>query len=202
MYPLRIIQSDQNAQMAFHIHKALGYALDVSPPCLVTVQVLSHQEYKNFTGRGTGGHYSGFGDVFRSGPSEQHGGPPGGWGGVLAGGQGGPMPGPQRGMVGPQGGMGGQQGGMGGQQGSQGGYGGGGSYQQANQMAGRLQQMAMEENGGRGASGRRGLEYQGGGGGYRQEEEYGGGSPGGMKRQMHSQGGNRGKKNRGGWNNR
>ena len=26
----RIIQSDQNAQMAFHIHKALGYALDVS----------------------------------------------------------------------------------------------------------------------------------------------------------------------------
>ena len=26
----RIIQNDQNAQMAFHIHKALGYALDVS----------------------------------------------------------------------------------------------------------------------------------------------------------------------------
>ena len=25
----RIIQSDNNAQMAFHIHKALGYALDV-----------------------------------------------------------------------------------------------------------------------------------------------------------------------------
>ena len=25
----RIIQSDHNAQMAFHIHKALGYALDV-----------------------------------------------------------------------------------------------------------------------------------------------------------------------------
>ena len=25
----RIIQNDQNAQMAFHIHKALGYALDV-----------------------------------------------------------------------------------------------------------------------------------------------------------------------------
>merc|ERR1719167_1293289 len=53
----RIIQSDQNAQMAFHIHKALGYALD---------------EYKNFTGRGTSGHYSGFGDVFRAGPSGGH----------------------------------------------------------------------------------------------------------------------------------
>jgi hypothetical protein len=31
----RIIQSDQNAQMAFHIHKALGYALDVSEIIIV-----------------------------------------------------------------------------------------------------------------------------------------------------------------------
>ena len=119
------------------------------------------------------------------------------------------MGGQQRGMGGQQGGMGVPTGAMGG--GIQGGPGfGGGSFQQANQMANRLQQMAMEENGGRGVGGRRSLEFQQGGGhghshgggqggGYgHQEEEYG--AAGGMKRQMHSQGGNRGKKNRGGWN--
>ena len=31
----RIIQSDHNAQMAFHIHKALGYALDVGDESMV-----------------------------------------------------------------------------------------------------------------------------------------------------------------------
>jgi len=155
----RIIQSDQNAQMAFHIHKALGYALD---------------EYKNFTGRGTSGHYSGFGDVFRSGPSEQHGGPPGAWGGVMGGGGGQVnMGGQQRGMGGQQGGMGVPTGGMGSglQQGGPG-FIGGGSYQQANQMANRLQQMAMEENGGRGG-GRRSLEFQGGGHGQGQGQVHG-----------------------------
>ena len=118
------------------------------------------------------------------------------------------MGGQQRGMGGQQGGMGVPTGAMGG--GIQGGPGfGGGSFQQANQMANRLQQTAMEENGGRGVGGRRSLEFQQGGGhghshgggqgGYgHQEEEYG--AAGGMKRQMHSQGGNRGKKNRGGWN--
>ena len=70
-------------------------------------------------------------------------------------------------------------------------------HQQANQMANRLQQMAMEENGSR---------YRGGRGRYEDYEEcdgdYGGsyGDRGGMKRQMNSQGGNWGKKNRGGWN--
>ena len=70
-------------------------------------------------------------------------------------------------------------------------------HQQANMMASRLQQMAMEENGSRYRRGR-----------YEDYEEcegqldYGGnyGDRGGMKRQMNSQGGNRGKKNRGGWN--
>ena len=71
----------------------------------------------------------------------------------------------------------------------------------------RLQQMAMEENGGRyrtgGGSGR--PRYEAGYDNYEDEGEgeYGeGGDRGGtgMKRQMNSQGGNRGKKNRGGWN--
>ena len=68
----------------------------------------------------------------------------------------------------------------------------------------RLQQMAMEENSGRyrGSGGRRHHEYE-------HEElsgDFGNGNNGnnidrgGMKRQMNSQGGNRGKKNRGGWN--
>ena len=76
-------------------------------------------------------------------------------------------------------------------------YLGGGSFQQANQMASRLQQMAMEENGGRNGNGngaRRQEDFQAN---YEEGSEYGGG---GMKRQMNSQGGNRGKKNRGGWN--
>ena len=72
-------------------------------------------------------------------------------------------------------------------------YLGGGSFQQANQMASRLQQMAMEENGGRSGA-RRHEEFPAN---YEEGSEYGGG---GMKRQMNSQGGNRGKKNRGGWN--
>ena len=72
-------------------------------------------------------------------------------------------------------------------------YLGGGSFQQANQMASRLQQMAMEESGGRNTT-RRHEDYQNN---YEEGSEYGGG---GMKRQMNSQGGNRGKKNRGGWN--
>ena len=119
----------------------------------------------------------------------------------MGGGQGGnTIGGPQGGMQASQGGIGGSQGGMGGTQGTSGSFGGGGSYQQANQMASRLQQMAMEENGGRG---RRSVEYQGQGGGREgnyHEDEYSG-TQGGMKRQMHSQGGNnRGKKNRGGWN--
>ena len=86
---------------------------------------------------------------------------------------------------------------MGGSHGNQnynlGGGGGGGSFQQANQMANRLQQMAMEEHGVRGG-GRRHDDFQSG---YEEGPEYVGG---GMKRQMNSQGGNRGKKNRGGCN--
>jgi len=160
----RIIQSDQNAQMAFHIHKALGYALD---------------EYKKYTGRGATGNYSGFGDVFRSGPSENMAGNASSW-------MTGPMGataqsmgnGAQIAHIGPHG---------------QPNYIGGGSFQQANQMASRLQQMAMEENGGRNGA-RRHEEFQAN---YEEGSEYGGG---GMKRQMNSQGGNRGKKNRGGWN--
>lgn len=164
--------------MAFHVHKALGYALDVSARISDVHTDRSYlQEYKNYTGRGTSGHYSGFGDVFRSGPSEQHGG--GGSSGVWSGA---PMGGPPGSLGGPQGG-------------GPSPYGGGGSFQQANQMASRLQQMAMEENGGRGS---RSLEYQNG---YPEEDEYSG-PPGGMKRQMHSQGGSRGKKNRGGWGGR
>ena len=68
-------------------------------------------------------------------------------------------------------------------------------------MANRLQQMAMEENNGRyrgngNSSNRRHHEYD-----DNHETDYGGNiDRGGMKRQMNCQGGNRGKKNRGGWN--
>merc|ERR1711971_533630 len=102
------------------------------------------------------------------------------------------MGGQQQGGMGvPTGGMGGS--GLQGQGGGGAGFIGGGSYQQANQMANRLQQMAMEENAGGRGGGRRSLEYQQGRGhgqgqGYHQEEKYGG-AAGGMKRQMHSQGG-------------
>ena len=145
------------------------------------------------TGRGSTGNYSGFGDVFRADNVDNAGGAYWGFGGgsVVGGG-----------AVGGVGGVGG------------GGGGGGGlvvpgagpvpvpenvyyhQHQQANQMASRLQQMAMEENGSR---------YRGGRGRYEDYEEcegdYGGsyGDRGGMKRQMNSQGGNRGKKNKGGW---
>merc|ERR1719369_378128 len=61
-------------------------------------------------------------------------------------------------------------------------YLGGGSFQQANQMASRLQQMAMEENGGRSGT-RRHENFPAN---YEEGSEYGGG---GMKRQMNSQGG-------------
>ena len=130
------------------------------------------QEYKKLTGRGAGGNYSGFGDVFRAGSVDNSPVPgPGYW----------PGPGPVDNVYYHQ-------------------------HQQANMMANRLQQMAMEENNARYRSGN-------GGGGRRYPDydedveaggvvDYGnldrGGS--GMKRQMNSQGGNRGKKNRGGWN--
>ena len=140
------------------------------------------------TGRGSTGNYSGFGDVFRAedNPGGGYwgfggnvgvagggvGGGGGGVGGVVVPGAGpGPLPGPENVYY--------------------------HQHQQANQMANRLQQMAMEENGSR---------YRGARGRYEDYEEcegdYGGsyGDRGGMKRQMNSQGGNRGKKNRGGWN--
>ena len=101
-------------------------------------------------------------------------------------------------------------------------------HQQANMMASRLQQMAMEEsNMAHGYRGNGGVvrqrqyeqvevrtasrtsqhlklsfqqeQYDYEDTGDRGEGEYGGGGSG-MKRQMNSQGGNRGKKNRGGWN--
>ena len=143
------------------------------------------------TGRGSTGNYSGFGDVFRADNVDSAG---GGYWGFGSGG-----------VVG--GAVGGVGGGVGGVV-----VPGAGSvpgplpvpenvyyhqHQQANQMANRLQQMAMEENGSR---------YRGTRGRYEDYEEcegdYGGsyGDRGGMKRQMNSQGGNRGKKNRGGWN--
>ena len=139
------------------------------------------------TGRGSTGNYSGFGDVFRAedNPGGGYwgfgggnvgvagggvGGGGGGVGGVVVPGAGpGPVPGPENVYY--------------------------HQHQQANQMANRLQQMAMEENGSRYRRGR----YED----YEEcEGDYGGnyGDRGGMKRQMNSQGGNRGKKNRGGWN--
>ena len=66
--------------------------------------------------------------------------------------------------------------------------------------------MAMEENGGRYRAGGGGRpRYEAGYDNYEDEGdgEYSGGGGGGgagTKRQMNSQGGNRGKKNRGGWN--
>ena len=73
-------------------------------------------------------------------------------------------------------------------------------------MANRLQQMAMEERYHAGNN-RRYNEYGAGGGGGggvgggEDDQEYGNNvDRGGMKRQMNCQGGNRGKKNRGGWN--
>ena len=76
----KIIQTDQNAQMAYHVHKALGFALEVRcTVCTVILNttnwsmmimfshILTYQEYKKITGRGSGGSYSGFGDVFRAG---------------------------------------------------------------------------------------------------------------------------------------
>ena len=72
-------------------------------------------------------------------------------------------------------------------------------------MANRLQQMAMEERYHAGNN-RRYNEYGAAGegvgvGGVEDDQEYGNNvDRGGMKRQMNCQGGNRGKKNRGGWN--
>ena len=76
----KIIQTDQNAQMAYHVHKALGFALEVRcTVCTVILHttnwsmmimfshIITSQEYKKITGRGSGGSYSGFGDVFRAG---------------------------------------------------------------------------------------------------------------------------------------
>ena len=164
-----IVRSDNNAQMAFHIHKALGYALE---------------EYKKVTGRGMPA-YSGFGDVFGGGQGQPQQGD--GWqGSPQWGGPGGSQQvGPDHGSMSP------------GQFGHQMGGGGGGSYQQANQMANRLQQMAMDGDGDRPSSGARRGPF---GGGY--SDGPGGmatSGGGGQKRQMNSQGGNRGKKNKGGW---
>lgn len=123
----RIIQSDHNAQMAFHIHKALGFALE---------------EYKNLTGRVNSGNYSGFGDVFRSGPTLALDGA-GLWG---TGAGGGPGTGPGTTL---------ENGSLPGTISNQAGssiqipFNFGGGYQQANQMVNRLQQMAMEERGNR-----------------------------------------------------
>ena len=137
------------------------------------------------TGRGSTGNYSGFGDVFRA--EDNPGGGYWGFGGGNLGVAGGGVGGGGGGVVVP------------------GGAGPGPvpvpenvyyhQHQQANQMANRLQQMAMEENGSRYRRGRY-EEYE------ECEGDYGGnyGDRGGMKRQMNSQGGNRGKKNRGGWN--
>ena len=137
------------------------------------------KEYKKYTGRGATGNYSGFGDVFRSGPSENTGGTASNWMSAQMGTTGQSMGnGATIAHIGTHG---------------QPNYLGGGSFQQANQMASRLQQMAMEENGGRNGA-RRHEDFQTN---YEEGSEYGGG---GMKRQMNSQGGNRGKKNRGGWN--
>jgi len=210
-----IIRSDNNAQMAFHIHKALGYALE---------------EYIKVTGRGMPAYsYSGFGDVFGStgtspipAPQGQGGGggpgpvwpapPQSGsrWqgqppqGGSGAGWQGGMVNPPSWGDPAPQSGSGGgggwqgqpPQGGSGG--GWQGGRPnhqmGGGSYQQANQMANRLQQMAMDGEGERQGGGARRGPF---GGSYGEGMSSPGG--GGQKRQMNNQGGSRGKKNKGGW---
>ena len=33
----KIVQSDQNAQMAYHIHKALGFALEVESECCCVI---------------------------------------------------------------------------------------------------------------------------------------------------------------------
>jgi len=176
----RIIQNDENAQMAFHIHKALGYALD---------------EYKKVTGRVMPANYSGFGDVFGAGPTEG--------GGLWMGG----VPATPSGLplnINP----------------------GIGTYQQANQMASRLQKMAMEEGTrrreepvqqrryvwdeaerrrGQGVRRRDDDRREEWDEGARRNEEWEveeeGFAGGGTKRQMNNQGGNRGKK-RGGWNNR
>ena len=84
-------------------------------------------------------------------------------------------------------------------------------HQQANMMANRLQQMAVAEerqyHGGHlshAGHGHRRQQYSGHHEDLGHQDRHDGGEycqdRGGMKRQMNSQGGNRGKKNRGGWN--
>lgn len=148
----RIIQSDQNAQMAFHIHKALGFAL---------------QEYKNLTGRVNPGNYSGFGDVFRSSPTLSLDGC-GTWGAGPGVGNIGLMEDPSPAApVGPHP-VDAQPGGSAIQQLP---FNFAGNYHQANQMVNRLQQMAMEERGRR----REEVSRRRGGGNWGEEDKRRGG---------------------------